>query len=77
VRRGNLVLMVAGSAMLIYLSWPVGSRTSSGLSDEFTVGMAILIAGYVFYPVLAFLAIGLLVIALMLFVAGVMERRQA
>jgi hypothetical protein len=63
--------------MLIYLSWPVGSRPSSGLSEEFTVGMAILIAGYVFYPVLAFLAIGLLVIALMLFVAGVMERRQA
>jgi uncharacterized membrane protein len=40
------------------------------------VGTAILIAGYVFYPVLAFVAIALVLIALMLLAARVVEHRR-
>jgi len=76
-RYSSILLFVTAVAIaLIYLYWPVASRVSGGPSGEFTVGTAILIAGYVLYPVLTFVAVALLVIALMLLVAGVMERRR-
>jgi uncharacterized membrane protein len=62
------------AAILLYLSWPAAS-SPTGLSDTFTVGTAILIAGYVFYPVLAFVVLALLVITVMLLAARIVERR--
>jgi len=72
------VLFVAAvSVALIYLSWPVASGVPGVSSDTFTVGTAILILGYLFYPVLALIAGTLLVIALMLLIARVVECRRA
>ena len=44
---------------------------------RFSLGTAILVAGYFLFPVLALLAAGLLLIALMLFVGALVERRRA
>lgn len=46
-------------------------------SDTFTLGTAILVAGYLMFPVLALLAAGLLLIALMLLAGAAAERRRA
>jgi hypothetical protein len=43
---------------------------------EFNTGMAIVILGYVLYPLLALLAVGLLVVAFMIFVGAAIERRR-
>ena len=50
--------------------------TSSSPETEhpFTVAAAIVLAGYLMFPVLAILAAGLLLIALLLFVAHLQER---
>jgi hypothetical protein len=52
----------------------IPSASNGGQANQFTVGTAIVIAGYVAFPVLALLAVGLLVIALLVGVAGAMER---
>ena len=44
---------------------------------RFRLGMAILVAGYFLFPILALLAAGLLVIALMLLAGALVERRSA
>jgi hypothetical protein len=49
---------------------------ASGQPDTFTVGTAIVIVGYFLFPVLALLAAGLPVIALLLVVAQVIESRR-
>jgi len=58
------VVFVVGIAAYVWLS----------ASLDQTVGMAILVAGYFMFPVLAILAAGLLLIALLLFVAHLQER---
>ena len=60
------VVFVVGIAAYVWLS----------ASLDRTVGMAILVAGYFMFPVLAILAAGLLLIALLLFVAHLQERRR-
>jgi hypothetical protein len=45
-------------------------------SDTFTVGTAILVAGYFVFPVLALVAAALLLIALMLLAGAAIERRR-
>jgi len=60
------VVFVVGIAAFVWLS----------ASLDQTVGMAILVAGYFMFPVLAILAAGLLLIALLLFVAHLQERRR-
>jgi uncharacterized membrane protein len=60
------VVFVVGIAAYVWLS----------ASLDQTVGMAILVAGYFMFPVLAILAAGLLLIALLVFVAHLQERRR-
>ena len=72
-----MLFVAAVAVVLIYLSWPSTSGVPGSPSDTFTVGTAILIVGYLFYPMLALVASALLVIALMLLVARVVERRRA
>ena len=65
------IVFVVGIAVYVWLSAPL-ARTGS----SFTVGTAILVAGYLMFPVLAILAAGLLLIALLLFVAHLQEGRR-
>ena len=46
-------------------------------SDTFTLGTAILVAGYFLFPVFALAAAGLLLIALMLLAGAATERRRS
>ena len=66
------VVCVFGIAVYVWLSAPLDQTGSS-----FTVGTAILVAGYIMFPVLAILAGGLLLIAVLLFVAHLQERRAS
>ena len=77
-RSLGVIALVVGvfAAILLYLSWPAATGKPGG-ADSLTVGNAILILAYLFYPLLAFLAAALLVIAVMLFAATVVERRRA
>ncbi|HEX6061910.1 MAG TPA: hypothetical protein VF001_07550 [Candidatus Limnocylindria bacterium] len=72
-----MLFVAAVAVALVYLSWPVASGVPGGPSSSFTAGTAILIVGYIFYPVLALIVSGLLVIAPMLLIARVVERRRA
>ena len=65
------VVFVLGIAVYVWLPAPLAQTESS-----FTVGTAILVAGYLMFPVLAILAAGLLLIALLLFVAHLQEGRR-
>ena len=65
------IVFVVGIAVYVWLSAPLAQTESS-----FTVGTAILVAGYLMFPVLAILAAGLLLIALLLFVAHLQEGRR-
>jgi hypothetical protein len=51
--------------------------TGPGEPETFTLGTSILVAGYVLFPVLALLALGLLILALMLLAGAAAERRRA
>ena len=48
----------------------------AALGNQFTLGMAILIVGYLLFPLLAVLAVGLLLISLMLIAGHAIERRR-
>ena len=52
------------------------SASSDRTESSFTVGTAILVAGYLIFPVLGLLAAGFLLIALLLFLAHLVERRR-
>jgi hypothetical protein len=67
---------VAGVVTALYAFRPTPT-IGPGQSDTFTVGTAILVAGYLLFPVLALLAAGLLLIALMLLAGAAIERRRA
>jgi hypothetical protein len=76
--HGVVVLFIAAvAAALLYLSWPSTSGIPSAPSDTFTIATAILIVGYLVYPMLVLIASALLVIALMVLVARVVEGRRA
>ena len=72
-----MLFVAAVAVALIYLSWPVASAASASPSDTFTIGTALLVLGYFLYPVLALIASSLLVVASMLVIARVVERRRA
>ena len=65
------IVFVFGIAAYVWLSAPLGQTGSS-----FTVGTAILVAGYLMFPVLVILAAGLLLIVLLLFLAHLQERHR-
>jgi hypothetical protein len=74
--RVIVLVVTVFAAILLYLSWPASSSPLSGRPDAFTVGTAILVVGYVFYPALAFIAIVLLVVTVMLLAGPVVQRRR-
>ena len=71
----GVIVLVVGmfAAILLFLTWPAATGGPGG-AGSLTVGNAILILGYLFYPLLAFLAAALLLIAVMLLAASVRLR---
>lgn len=67
-----LALVLAGG--LLYTVSPASLEIAP--PGEFSTGMAIVILGYLLYPVVALLAVGLLVVALMMLVGASIERRR-
>ena len=66
---------IAAAALLVFVGALYAvAQTANGESNAFTVGTAILITGYLVFPVLILLAIGLLVIAALLLAGRAMER---
>lgn len=78
IKRTRLLSLVAVvivmSVGLLYSAWPRSADPDGG--HAFTVSTAILIAGYLTFPILALLAIGLLLVALLLVVGQVIEGRR-
>jgi hypothetical protein len=70
------VILTLGLAV-VYVAGPARSDFGTGQADKFTIGTAIVVAGYLVFPVLVLLGPALLLIALMLFVASAIERRRA
>jgi uncharacterized membrane protein len=79
-RRENLlrVLLAAGVIVAVVVTALYAVRPTPtlgpGHSDTFTLSTAILVAGYFLFPVLAFVAAALLLIALMLLAGAAIER---
>jgi hypothetical protein len=69
-----ILLVFAAGACLFYV---LVAQVLAVEPGRFSVGTAILVAGYLLFPVLALLAAGLLLIALMLFAGAAVERRRA
>ncbi len=67
-----LTLLLAGG--VVYAVSPASFEIAR--PGEFGSGMAIVVLGYVLYPVLVLLAAGLLVVALMMLVGASIERRR-
>jgi hypothetical protein len=70
---GISTLIVILGAFVIYMLRPVAI---TGQPDGFTVGTAVLVVGYLLFPLLAVLALSLLVITLMLLAGAAVERRR-
>lgn len=73
---GAAAVIVAVVVTLLYANRPA-PNLATGQPDTFTVGTAILVAGYLLFPVLALLAAASLLIALMLLGGAAVERRRA
>lgn len=69
-----LVIVVAAGVGVLYAIRPAPGL-ADGQPDAFTVGTAILVVGYVLFPVLALLAAALLLVALLLLVGHLRESR--
>ena len=65
--------VVVPGAVVIY---SFQSPATTGDGNQFTVGTAILVVGYLLFPLLAVLAAGLLLISLMLIAGEAIERRR-
>ena len=68
---GIAALGVVLGAIVIY---GLQSLATNGEGNQFTVGTAILVVGYLLFPLLAVLAVGLLLISLMLTAGHAIER---
>jgi hypothetical protein len=69
-----ILLLFAAGVCLLYV---LAAQIVAVEPGRFSLGTAILVAGYLLFPVLALLAAGLLLIALMLFAGAAIERRRA
>jgi hypothetical protein len=69
-----ILLLFAAGVLLVYV---LATEVVAVEPGRFGLGTAILVAGYLLLPVLALLAVGLLLIALMLFAGAAAERRRA
>jgi len=70
-------VVVALSLAVLYVAGPAPSDLGSGQPDKFTIGTAIVIVGYLLFPILVLLGPALLLIALMLLVGAAIEGRRA
>jgi uncharacterized membrane protein len=68
---------IAAVAVTVWYAIQPTPTTGPGEPETFTLGMSILVAGYVLFPVLALLALALLILALMLLAGAAAERRRA
>ena len=66
-------LVVVLGAVVIY---GLQSPAPNGEGNQFTLGTAILVVGYLLFPLLAVLAVGLLLTSLMLIAGHAIERRR-
>ena len=71
-----VVPVIALGAALLYASRPAFSNLGAGQPDPFTVGTAILVVGYMIFPVLALIAAVLLLVAMLLVLAQLIESRR-
>jgi hypothetical protein len=69
-----ILLLFAAGVCLLYV---LATQVLAVEPGRFSLGTAILVAGYLLFPVLALLAAGLLLIALMLLAGAAAERRRA
>lgn len=69
-------LLALLGAVLLYVVRRTASSPATGQRDPFTLGTAIVVAGYLAFPALMLLGSGLLLIALMLLAAHAIERRR-
>ena len=67
------ILILGSGAAVLYVA---GTSEPAGSDGTFSTGIAILVVGYLLWPVLALLAGGLLLIALLLAIASATERRR-
>ena len=77
---GGVVLaavIVAVSLAVLYPAGPAAPDPGPGQRDNFTIGTAIVVVGYLWFPILVLLGPALLLLALMLFVGAAIERRRA
>lgn len=72
-----LVTAIAIACGMVLLSALRHAADLGARPDAFELGTAILVAGYLLFPALAFVAAGMLAAALMLLAAAVIERRRA
>jgi uncharacterized membrane protein YgdD (TMEM256/DUF423 family) len=71
---GILALFIVVGAVGVY---GLQSAAINGQSDRFTVGTAVVVVGYLMFPALAILSLGLLLVALMLLAAYAIERGRS
>jgi hypothetical protein len=70
-------VIVALSLAVLYAAGPATSDLGTGQTDKFTIGTAIVVVGYLSFPILVLLGPALLLIAMMLLVGAAIERRRA
>ena len=70
-------LIVALVAVFLYVARPSASSPATGQPDPFTLGSAIVVAGYVAFPALLLVGLGMPLVALVLLAAHAIERRRA
>lgn len=70
------VLVFALGAALVSTARPAQSNLGGGQPEQFTVGTAILVVGYLLFPILALIAAVLLLVAVLLVVAHLIELRR-
>ena len=70
-------LIVALVAVFLYVVRSPASSPATGQPDPFTLGTAIVVAGYVAFPALLLLGLGMPLVALALLAAHAIERRRA
>jgi hypothetical protein len=71
----TLILLVIAAAVLY--AFPRSLDVSLAAPGRWDLGMAVVVAGYLMFPMLALLAVGLLVIALLVLAGAAQECRLA
>jgi hypothetical protein len=71
----TVAVIVAVGVGILYAVRPTPDL--AGQPDKFTIGTAVIVVGYLLFPILAVLAPALLLISLLLLIATAMERRRA